>query len=410
MNILILENFFNGIIPDVKEIEKEVKDLLFKGRVNEAFSLAVDIIKRDGSKESFLQAIDVMVVKRDIKNLKKFLRLYKKRFGMDKHFWNYYATYCFRTLKVDRLMKILRYTDKGHTFWILSSYGYTQEAEKISQISKNPLRKMQINILRGKFFESLDENHIKSVKDYMLYEVLYKKLLITQDIISGNFDNILAEIDEHVDEMLDMGFVGYALDLMFFKSLFDKHSLFISKEIAKSLGDRYTYTKLLLVESIWKGYVSIPKFPNVPMLEVLYSYVLYTLGQLSEFKRFSGLEGMYYLWWYVDKIHRDRMYLKFSGYLKLMKGNKEIKLPKKQLIILAYIKSVGRKRLMERAGLLFEGSKNPRRRIFENIARLGDYRICPTDLEIAYKSGNLLSNEKGFWVNDIKEYCRKIFG
>lgn len=394
----------------MKEIEKKVRDVLFKGRVNEAFSVAMDIIKRDGSKESFLQALDVMVVRRDIKHLKKLLKLYKKKFGTDQRFWNYYATYCFRTLKVDRLSEVLKYADEGHIFWILSSYGYTQEAEKIAQISQSPLRKLQINILRGKVSESLDENYIGSVKDYGIYKALYKKLLIIQDIISGKFDNVLVEIDGYVDEMLDMGFVGYALDLMFFKSLFDKHSLFLSKEIAKYLGDKYTYVKLLLVESVWKGYVNISKFPKVPMLEVLYSYALYTLGQLSELKMFQGLEGMYHLWWYVDKIHRDRIYLKFSGNLKLMKGNKEIKLPKKQLIILAYMKSAGRKKLMERAGLLFEGSKDPRRRIFENMARLGDYKICPTDLEIAYKSGNLLSNEKGFWVDDIKEYCKRIFG
>ncbi len=110
----------------------------------------------------------------------------------------------------------------------------------------------------------------------------------------------------------------------------------------------------------------------------------------------NDLYGVYNLFWYLDKVRRGVKYLSFAGELKLMEGVKEVKVPRrKSLVVLAYLKALGKDKMMEYAGKIFPESLNPRRRVVEYLSSVKEYHYVPSDLHITLRFGNFLKKEVG---------------
>ena len=110
----------------------------------------------------------------------------------------------------------------------------------------------------------------------------------------------------------------------------------------------------------------------------------------------NGLYGVYNLFWYLDKVRRDVAYLSFAGRLRLMRGASEIRVSrKKSLVVLAYLKTLGREKMLEYADRIFPESVNPRRRVVEYLSTVREYRYVPSDLHITLRFGNFLKEEEG---------------
>ncbi len=110
----------------------------------------------------------------------------------------------------------------------------------------------------------------------------------------------------------------------------------------------------------------------------------------------NDLYGLYNLFWYLDKVRREGVYLSFAGRLRLMKGTQEVKVQRrKSLVVLAYLKTLGRNKLMEYADRIFPESVNPKRRAVEYLSSVKEYHYVPSDLHITLRFGNFLGEEEG---------------
>ena len=110
----------------------------------------------------------------------------------------------------------------------------------------------------------------------------------------------------------------------------------------------------------------------------------------------NGLYGVYNLFWYLDKVRRESTYLSFAGRLRLMKGAHKVKVQrKKSLIVLAYLKTLGKEKLMGYAHRIFPNSINPKRRAVEYLSSVKEYHYVPSDLHITIRFGNFLKEEEG---------------
>lgn len=372
--------------------------LIQKGHIDEAVKDAIEKVNYPyATKEDYRSLFDALVIRRDIRNLGKYLRKYRTEFGKDQTYMDYLSIYLFRSLEMENLMKVLPYADNSIKFWILSALGYTDEAEKLND--GGTFKNFQLAFFRGKRIE------VKGIPKFNLEKVLASKYQALINLAYGKIPNAIDIMDEVIDESMEKGFLGWALDCLVYRNLIklDRKNIAIALRFADFLGDNFNLEKLKIIRGVIEGEdYKNKKVENVPILKVMRDYAEYVLGLRGRMDPYEGLEGVYNIWWYVDKIRNSKVYMSFVGKLRLMRGSKVIELNKRYLLTLAYWKILGKDGLMRRADKIFKNSRDPKKRALENLSRMKDYRYAPTDIGIAVRTGTFLKDEEdSFWKEDF---------
>jgi len=380
-----------------------VDDLLANAEIERAKEVAYSKVRERFDEENVLNLLRVLATLRDAKSMRKVFRRWREEHGkFPQSFKEVLALYYLITLQIDRLLPILPETPEHVAFWILTTLGYTEEAKRYD-LSK-PARMATVRLLEGYDYQP--------PQDIPPLEKLFFTFFNTKRfIVGGEINRAMAYLNEALALSLKQGALPIALNAMVLRGAFQMNSgdIEIARYVSQNLDDRMGLAVAQIYSGLVEGKVPTLEIPErFPILRAMYDYLRYVVRREGVFKPYEGIRSVYNTWWYLDKIRNGRLYITFAGRLRVVEGNRVMRLPQKQLLCVAFVKVGGRDLLNRYAPILFPGSKNPQRRALENLSRASDLRFAPSDLYMTLRFGNFLRDEEERWAVVLKEEARRL--
>ncbi|NPA80371.1 MAG: hypothetical protein GXO29_04905 [Thermotogae bacterium] len=384
-------------------VEVSVDDLLANAEIERAKEVAYSKVRERFDEENVLNLLRVLATLRDAKSMRKVFRRWREEHGkFPQSFKEVLALYYLITLQIDRLLPILPETPEHVAFWILTTLGYTEEAKRYD-LSK-PARMATVRLLEGYDYQP--------PQDIPPLEKLFFTFFNTKRfIVGGEINRAMAYLNEALALSLKQGALPIALNAMVLRGAFQMNSgdIEIARYVSQNLDDRMGLAVAQIYSGLVEGKVPTLEIPErFPILRAMYDYLRYVVRREGVFKPYEGIRSVYNTWWYLDKIRNGRLYITFAGRLRVVEGNRVMRLPQKQLLCVAFVKVGGRDLLNRYAPILFPGSKNPQRRALENLSRASDLRFAPSDLYMTLRFGNFLRDEEERWAVVLKEEARRL--
>jgi len=347
-------------------------------------------VREEFNEKNVLNLLRVLATGRDVRGMKRVFKRWKETYGeFPDSFAEVLGMYYMLTLQTDKLLNIIPKIPEHVAFWILTTLGYTEEAKKYN--TEPPARRATISLLEGHDYEPPED--IPPLERLFFLFFNGKRYLV-----GGEINRALVYLNEVLSLSLKQGAMGIALNSMVLRGAFQMQlaDIEVARYVSQNLGDRMGYTVASIYAGLVDGYVPELEIPETfPMLRVMYDYLRYVVRNEGVFRPIEGLRSLYNMWWYLDKIKKDRMYITFAGRLRVMKGMETLKVPQKQVLCVAFVK-IGNKDLLNRyAHLLFPESKDPKR------------RAVPSDMYMALRFGNFLRDEDEEWAKVLREEAVK---
>ncbi len=356
-------------------------------------------IREKPDRESLKTLLRYLAAEGLIREIPRYLKIWKENFPLDEIFYTFLGLYYSRTLRVRKLKRIWNRIPNEYKAVILMSYGYPKKALKITS---DEYTKANCYYLMGKDYPlpkpSDDTN-----------SVIYNNILAAKYTLSGEFEKAINVLEENFHLAVSMGMYGPAMNSYISRGIIecDTVPLIVARLVSKHLGDRYNYIKTDIYVRFFKGLRVKLKRETT---KIRYFRVLDNL--ISGKYEVYSLVGLKNLFWYLNKRKSGEMYLSFAGRLRLMKGKVEIKERKKTLIVLAFMKAFNNDadKVKKYAHLIFPESFSPKRRLSEYISRAKAYIDVDTDAFITLRLGNFLRDEVGEWKNIIIHRMKTYVG
>ncbi len=382
--------------------EVSVDDLLANAQVEKAKRIAYARVREEFNERNVLNLLRVLATGRDVRGMKRVFNRWKKTYGeFPDSFAEVLGIYYMLTLQTDRLLEIISAIPEHVAFWLLTTLGYTEEAKKYN--IEAPARRATINLLEGHDYEPPGD--IPPIERLFFLFFNGKRYLV-----GGEINRALVYLNEVLSMSLKQGAMGIALNSMILRGAFQMQiaDIEVARYVSQNLGDRMGYTVASIYAGLVEGYVPELEIPETfPILKVMYDYLRYVVRNEGVFRPVDGLRSLYNMWWYLDKIKKDRVYITFAGRLRVMKGMETLKVPQKHVLCVAFVK-IGDKELLNKyAHLLFPESKDPKRRALENLSRASDLRFVPSDMYMTLRFGNFLRDEDEEWAKVLREEAIK---
>lgn len=374
-----------------------VEDFLASAQIKKARELAREYLRKDFTEENFLNLLRVLVTMRDVKTIEAVLDMWVEEKGyLPRSFNEALALYYMLSMQTDGIWELLPSIPDNVSFWVLVNMGYPDHAANLG-LTSYPRRAI-LSLMDGRDFQPPE--------DVQPLEALFFKFFNAKRyMISGEFNRALLYLNQTLSTAVRQGALAIGLNALILRGALKMQvgDIGIAKFVSEGLGDRMGYTLALIYEGLVEGYVPDLDIPeDFRTLYVMYEYLKYTVRGEGVFRPYGGLRHIYNMWWYFDKIRKESLYITFAGRLNLMRGREVQKVPKKQLICVAFAK-LGGKELLERyAHVVFPDSKSPQRRAVENLSRASHLRFLPSDMFITLRFGNFLRDEEGEWAEVLK--------
>ncbi len=231
-------------------------------------------------------------------------------------------------------------------------------------------------------------------------------------ILSGELEGICDKIERMINDYLARGSVANAMKVMRYRAFLDTSALTLEMLVNtfQKLGDRFSAA----LSRIFLSFIADRDLIKENEIPKEYGFLRAHYGLMRKYRFNEGyevpaeLKGLDDLWWYVGRRKHSKPYLSFAGKLRLYEGKREIKFrTKRVLVVLAYLRLLGREVLERSLNLVFPNVKNPKRRLYQALSELGRYRYVPTDVKITLRRGNFLRDENEPWALNLKEKIKR---
>jgi len=375
-------------------------------RINEAVEEAKRRLSEDFNEENFLRLLSSLLIMGDMRTLKRYINLWKELKGkFTDRFTSYLALYYYHTLNIKKLRELFpKLHPVSKSLVSLNVWANVRDAIKYAHDIEDEFARdrifYQIATLMGKPYP---EPRPRSEYE----EVIVSWTRVQRLLYTGRIDRALEELVKVVEDAVERGTMQVVLSFKLNEALI-KGRISDVKIIRMALSN----LGLRRLQKIAETYERFLGNRSLKFEDEEISYLNW-LNRISNYydnavnRRFNSLNenlfGLEAFWWYMANIKFGRVYLSFSGRLRLMKGVKEIKLPRrKALMVLAYYKIAGENFLKENAHLLFPESSAPKRRVVEYMRYIKEYLQVPTDLAIALRSKTFLEEERESWSLPLK--------
>ncbi len=382
------------------EIYSFIDGLIQEGRVAEAVKMAYTAFYQKKDVRSFTVLANALVTARRISELEDLYLKYPHFFRERK---DTLAVMLFRGMRLRELFSILPEVPGRARVWILASLGYVEEAEqewgRLEDRSK--FLRIYLDILTGKRPDRVEPLG-ESVMSKLYADYLRGIFLVT----AGTVGEGLELLNSVAYRSFRGGYVGWGIDTLLLKGFLGLNptDLEAARYIAEQLGDRFSVELSKLYMSLFR--CKVPEVPDVPRFSQQKSFAEAVLRGDPIPRR--GTFGYRSQWWYVDKFHHGRRFLTLAGKARVMEGRREVHLPRpnRSIPVLVFHRLLGSEG-KEYAHLIFQKSKDPRRRYEEYLGRLGELKHIPMDHFITGRYGTFLSEETEPWAVFLKERFSK---
>lgn len=376
-------------------------DLIMGGEVDRAVKVAYEYFHGRKDLESFTYLCNALVTARRIRELeglyKRFPHLFRKKVDT-------LAVLLFRTLRLKELFNVLSRSPVRVRAWILSSLGYVERAYR-------ELDKMEDKSIFLKFYLDTLSGNVRSGKfrnpfDRFMSRIYYDYLLGTLWVTAGMLEEGLNLLNSVAFRSFEGGYVGWGIDTILLKGFVGLNPTEIEagRYIAQHLGDNFSVMLADIYLSLFRG--SVPDVPDIPRftLQRRYAEAVLRGNPLPD----DGILGYKAQWWYVEKFRYRKTFLTLSGRARVMEGMKEVHLerPKRSVPVLIFHRILGSEG-KKYAHIIFQTSKDPRRRYEEYLGRLNRLKHVPMDFFIARRYGTFLSKETEPWAEFLKNRVSK---
>ena len=381
---------------DIRDYTRLIERLICGAKVNEALKEAYKTFYEKRSAKAFADLANTLTTARRIGELEELHRRFPRMFEIKR---DTLAVMLFRSLRLRELFSELPRVDLRTRAWILASLGYVEEAygewERMEE--RSVFLKVYLDILMGRNpgkIEALGESPMS---------VLYRDYLRgTFLVTSGMIEDGLEVLNSVAFRAFEGGYVGWGIDTILLKGLIGLNPTEIEagKYIASQLGDRFSVTLSDVYLSPFRR--EVPEVPDVPRFTEQREYASALLADrpLPKGKVF----GYRAHWWYVEKFWKRRKFVSLAGRARVLEGRREIHLerPRRSIAVLTFHRVLGEEG-KRWAHLIFQNSKDPRRRYEEYLGRLHAFKHVPMDLFITRRYGTFLSREDEPWAVFLRE-------
>jgi len=365
--------------------------------VDEAIDLAYKLFCEREDPESFTHLSNALTTGRRIGELEKLYRRYPDLFSLKR---DTLAVLLFRTLRLGELRRIIQDVPARVRAWILASLGYVDEAyrewERVEDRSE--YLKLYLDTLSGRALKGEFRNPFSTFMSQIYHDYLVGTLWVT----AGMVEEGLELLNSVAFRSFEGGYVGWGIDTILLKGFMGLNPTEIEagRYIARQLGDRFSVVLADIYLSLFRG--SVPDVPDIPRFSLQRAYAEAVLmgDPLPE----GGIFGYRTQWWYVEKFWHGKTFLSLSGKARVLEGMREVHLerPRKSIPVLVFHRILGGEG-KKYAHIIFQTSKDPRRRYEEYLGRLNRLRNIPTDFFITRRYGTFLSRETEPWAEFLKE-------
>ncbi len=369
--------------------------------MEEAIELSYKIFYERKDLESFTHLANALTTGRRINDLGRLYREYPELFERKR---DTLAVLLFRTLRLKELFSILPNTPTRVRAWILASLGYVEEAygEWGKMEDQSKYLKLYLDTLTGRVLEGEFRNPSNPLMSQIYHDYLFGTLWVT----AGMVEEGLELLNSVAFRSFEGGYVGWGIDTILLKGFVGMNPTEIEagRYIARQLGDRFSVVLADIYLSLFRG--SVPDVPDIPRFSTQKTYAEAVLrgDPLPD----GGIFGYRTQWWYVEKFWHRRRFLSLSGRARVLEGMREVHLerPKKSIPVLVFHRILGSEG-KRYAHLIFQTSKDPRRRYEEYLGRLNRLRNIPTDFFITRRYGTFLTKETEPWAEFLKDRVLK---
>ncbi len=369
--------------------------------MDEAIELSYKIFYERKDLESFTHLANALTTGRRINDLDRLYREYPELFERKR---DTLAVLLFRTLRLKELFSILPNTPTRVRAWILASLGYVEEAygEWGKMEDQSKYLKLYLDTLTGRVLEGEFRNPSNPLMSQIYHDYLFGTLWVT----AGMVEEGLELLNSVAFRSFEGGYVGWGIDTILLKGFVGMNPTEIEagRYIARQLGDRFSVVLADIYLSLFRG--SVPDVPDIPRFSTQKTYAEAVL--MGDPLPDGGIFGYRIQWWYVEKFWHRRRFLSLSGKARVLEGMREVHLerPKKSIPVLVFHRILGSEG-KRYAHLIFQTSKDPRRRYEEYLGRLNRLRNIPTDFFITRRYGTFLTKETEPWAEFLKDRVLK---
>ncbi len=381
---------------DIHDYTELIERLIHNAKVSEALSEAYNVFYSKRDTRSFINLSNALTTARRVRELEELYRRFPEMFERKR---DTLAVMLFRGLRLKELYETLPKVDTLTRAWILASLGYVEEAyrEWGSLSIKSGFLKVYLDILMGN-----NPGKIEAIGDTPM-SVLYRDYLRgTFLVTSGMIDEGLEVLNSVAFRAFEGGYVGWGIDTILLKGFLGLNptEMEAGRYIASQLGDRFSVVLSDIYLSPFRR--QVPDVPDVPRFTVQREYATALLSDRP--LPTDGPFGYRAHWWYVEKFWRERRFITFAGRVRVLEGRREIHLerPRRSIAVLTFHRVLGEEG-KRWAHLIFQNSKDPRRRYEEHLGRLREYRNVPMDLFITRRYGTFLSLEREPWAEFLRD-------
>lgn len=381
---------------DIYGCTEFIERLIQNAKVSEALNRAYNRFYEKRDAESFANLVNALTTARRIKDLEDLYHRFPEMFERKR---DTLAVLLFRSLRLKDLHDTLPGVDALTRGWILASLGYVREAHREWERLdvKRGFLKVYLDLLMGN-----DPGEIEAIGDSPM-SVLYRDYLRgTFLATAGMVEEGLRVLNSVAFRAFEGGYVGWGIDTILLKGFLGLNPTEIEagRYIASHLGDRFSVVLSDIYLAPFRE--EVPDVPDVPRFTVQREYADALIsGRPLPTK---GPFGYRAHWWYVEKFRRNRRFITFAGRVRVMEGRREIHLerPRRSIAVLTFHRVLGEEG-KRWAHLIFQNSKDPRRRYEEHLGRLREFRNVPMDLFITRRYGTFLSLEDEPWAEFVKD-------
>ncbi|NPA79862.1 MAG: hypothetical protein GXO29_02270 [Thermotogae bacterium] len=369
---------------------------VFSGDVHGALRIAARRFRQDGDVRAFETLINVLTTMRRIRSIRRLLRRFAGNYpnsevlGVPVHL---------RMLRIDRLLKIFPRLTPTQRVWVHAILGEVHKAkETVETYNVEGFAREYVRILMG------ERPSLPPKLPYRMSLLYRDHLKALYYAVSGLTDESVRLLESITEESLRRGFLGWGIDASLLRGLLegDPSRIALAGGLARELGDLLS---LKLSEIYLLPFTGVePTLPSVPRFSIQMRHAR-AVRNGERITRLPGEPfGYYALWWYVSKRVNRETYLSFAGRLRLMGGDREVRVQRwrRSNIVLAFHKIFGRGGIRY-ARIIFPESPSPERRYKEYLSRLGEIQNVPTDAFITLRYGTFLSDEEGTWAQFLKD-------